>query len=206
MMKSLLVHGCYDQQTFQTLNSLGVRQFGFDLRPRSSQLIRMEDLKLILNGLITEEVVLIFENDLPATIFSVLDLLKEFPHKFILEFRDALGSEIYRQIDHDFYWVFQPDVDWKSILSLPRAKGVLLPTGLQEHYQRSELWRFFDEKNLRIILQTKGLEEASVLALTPGVELGVDLDAEWESEYRKVDQERLRKNKLWSYLNEGSAL
>lgn len=206
MMKSLLVHGCYDLPTLQTLSSRGVRFFGFDLRARSQNLVTYQELRLLLNNLATTtEVVLVFENDLPTTIYSFLDLLKDLPQKFILEFRDYLGADFYKSLDHDFFWTFQPDVEWKSILSLARAKGILLPVKLQEHYQDAALWKTLDEKNLRIFLHTETLAEAARFAGTEGIELSLDLGRDVEISFRQVDQDKLRNDKFWRKFNENTA-
>lgn len=205
MMKSLLVHGCYDLTTLQTLSALGVKRFGFDLRARSLNLTTFQELQLLLKKITTDEVVLVFENDRPATIFSFLDLLKDFPHRFVLEFRDYLGAPFYESLAHPFYWMYQPEADWKSVLSLDKAKGVLLPIQYQEEYQRSDIWKFLDDKNLRILLHTDSLAEATHLSRHKGIELSLDLGREVESSFRQVDQDKLRNDKFWRKLNENTA-
>lgn len=206
MMKSCLIHGCYDQTTLKTLLNSGKTQLAFDLRPRSSNLVTYADLNLMLDHIQSEEVVLVFANDLPTTIMSYLDLLKQKPHRFILEFRDNLPPAFYSSLDHDFFWMFHPDHDWRSILSLDRAKAVLLPLKYKAHYASlPELWRLIEEKNLRVILHGETLEEAGELLFNDGVEVSVDISAEVEERYRRVDQAKIKNSPFWRKLNENTA-
>jgi phosphoribosylanthranilate isomerase len=205
-MKSCLIHGCYDQTTLRTLLNSGKAQLGFDLRPRSTNLVTYADLARMLDLVQSEEVVLVFANDLPTTITSYLDLLKQKPHRFVLEFRDNLPPVFYSGLDHDFYWMFHPDHDWKNILSLEHAKGVLLPLKYKAHYASiPELWRIIDERNLRVILHGESLQEASELLLNEGVEVSVDLSSEVEERYRHVDQNKIKNSSFWRKLNENSS-
>ena len=204
-MKSLLFHGCYDQSTFQTLNALGVSHFAFDMRARSPNLIPIHQLKTILPLIISEQVTLMFENDLPTTVASVLDILKSQPFKFKLEFRDNMPSSYYRSINHAFYWMFQPDSDWQEILLLPKLEGILLPLKWQEHYHRlGDLWSLIEKRNLKVFLHADNFSEANLLSTHNDVEVSLDLTSEVESGFRQVDQDKLRKIKFWRKLNENS--
>lgn len=205
-MKSLLIHGCYDQPTFQTLNALGVSNFAFDLRARSPNLIPIHQLKTILPHLISEQVILMFENDLPTTVASVLDLLKDQPFKLMLEFRDNMPSSYYRSINHSFLWMFQPESDWQDILLLPKLEGILLPLKYKDEYHRlGELWALIEKRHLKIYLHADNFSEVNLLSSYKDVEVSLDLTSEVESGFRQVDQDKLRKIKFWRKLNENSA-
>ncbi len=192
-MKSLLVHGCYDRPTFQTLRSLGVTEFAFDLRARSSNLIPFSELRNLLPLIGVSTPVLIFENDLPTTISSFLDLLKDHPVAPLLEMRDRLPSTFYHSLHHPFLWMFHPEGEWREILRLPNCRGVLLPLKHQAHYATlPELWDLLDRNQLRIFLHAETLSEMQQLKSKSEVELSLDLTSEIELSFRRVDQERLK--------------
>jgi hypothetical protein len=64
-MKSLLIHGCYDSKTLETLLKLGATDFAFDLRGRSLNLIPFHELKNLLNHMSPRKVFISFANDNP---------------------------------------------------------------------------------------------------------------------------------------------
>lgn len=197
-MNSLLVHGCYDSKTLETLKNLGTKELAFDLRGRSSNLITFKELNVLLSKLSTERVFLTFGDDRIETIKSFLNLLKNEPFTFTLIFRDHLNYEFYKELGLPFYWMFHPEGDWKSILALPNAKGVLLPIKLQTHYQRiHELWDVIDQRNLDVYLHADTFEETSFLNLGQEIKLSLDLSPEVEKSFRHVDQDKLKTMKIW---------
>ncbi len=205
-MKSCLVHGCYDELTLRNILSFGKTEVAFDLRPRSSQLVPFKNLKSLLSLVQSGSAVLIFENDLPITVHSFLDLLKDAPLKLILEFRDNLPLSFYSSIKNDFYWMFHPDHNWKDILLLPNAKAVLLPLKYQHHYHSlPELWNIIEARNLKVFLHAETLAEASQLMLNDEVEVSVDLGSEVEVHFRQVDQEKLKKSPFWRNVHAHSS-
>lgn len=209
MMTNHLVHGCYDRATLITLKELGIKRVAFDLRARSPNLIPFRDLLTLLKELDSNsaEVVLIFQNDKRDTVLSFLDMLKTGPFKIVLEFRDQNDLSYYHSLNAPFLWMFHPDADWKNILILPTLKGVLLPLKWRNEYKiQTELWEIIEHRNLEVYLHSDNLEEASELSDLSGVNLSMDLTSEVEKSYRCVDQERLKKMKIWSMLNEIIAL
>jgi hypothetical protein len=205
-MKNLLVHGCYDRATFKTLNDLGIKEFGFDLRPKSSNLITLKELNSLLKDINVDKVFLTFENDSLNTIFSFLDLLKNSASELVLEFRDQQSVNFYYDLNRPFVWMFHPSADWRSILTLPKLKAVLLPLRWQSFYQfHPDLWNLIDQQNLKVYLHADTLQEAFDLRDTRDIFLSVDLTSEIETAYRCVDQQRLSKLKIWSSFNESSS-
>lgn len=205
-MNSLLVHGVYDSDTLNTLKNVPVREFSFDLRGRSLNLVPFKDLLFLLQKLSGEEVFLTFENDRKETILSFLNLLKDTPFNFTLIFRDNLSANFYHEVGRPFYWMFQPDSHWEEILSLPDAKGVLLPLRYQNHYQQMpELWNLIDGKKLDVYLHAENFEQTLFMNLDQEIKLSVDLTPEVEKSFRRVDQEKLKRMKIWRWINENSA-
>lgn len=205
-MKSCLIHGCYDEATLKTLLQSGATRIAFDLRPRSPNLVTYRDLTHLLKFVTSEEVVLTFENDLPSTILSYLDLLKHTSFKFVLEFRDHLPTAIYSSIGKDFYWMFHPDHNWQEILTLPEARGVLLPLKYKDLYARMpELWKTIEDHELRVFLHAETLEETMQVMLNHDVEMSLDLTREVESQFRKVDLQKITDSSFWRKLNENPA-
>lgn len=205
-MSSLLIHGCYDLKTLETLKEHGIHKIAFDLRPRSSSLVTFRDLSKILSHLSTEQLFLTFADDKKETVLSYVSLLRNEPFTFTLIFRDAQPVNFYREVNLPFYWMFDPAGDWKNILSLPNAKGVLLPLKYQSLYQRlPELWNLVEEENLDVFLHAETFEETLFLNLGQEIKVSIDLTAEVEAAYRSVDQEKLKKMKIWRRFNENSA-
>lgn len=205
-MKGLLVHGCYDQATFRTLESLGVEQFAFDLRARSTQLVTFKALNEILSGTHLGKFVLIFADDSKETVLSFLDLLKGSGKSFLLEFRDKRSAEFYESIGRPFLWYFSPEGDWKKILSSRNCEGIILPLGYQSLYHDlPHLWTLLEERELPIYLHAENFGETSFFDGKDDILGSVDLSDEVQVSYRNVDQLRLRTMKLWRKLNESSA-
>jgi hypothetical protein len=205
-MNSLLIHGCYDSKTLETLKNLGTKELAFDLRGRSSNLIPFRELTSLLKNLSTERIFLTFENDQKETIHSFLNLLKNEPFVFTLIFRDHQSVQFYKNLGLDFYWMFDAEGDWRAILSLPNAKGVLLPIKAQTHYQKlSAMWDLIEEKNLDVYLHADSFEQTLFMNLAQEIKLSLDLTKEIEQSYRNVDQEKLGHMKIWRRLNESFA-
>ncbi len=199
------VHGIYDALTLQTVLDLGIKRIGFDLRGKSANLIPFGHLLQLLKKLSTEEVYLIFEDDKEATVLSFLNLLKDESFHFILEFRDQRPLAYYESIGRPFIWMFHPDSDWPSILMSPHIRGVLLPIKWQAIYQKeSLLWEIIEQKKMNVFLHASTFQESEPF-VQGKVQLSVDLTHEVESGFRKVDQERLKRMKLWRKHNENFA-
>lgn len=205
-MNTLIVHGPYDVTTLRTLQELGVKDFAFDLRARSPNLITFAVLTEILEGLQSERIFLSFENEKKATVLASLDLLKKWKEKMILIYRDQQEADYYQGIDLPFLWMFHPVADWRSILKLGHIRGIILPLKWQEQYQKlPELWKLIDERHLEVYLHADTFEEALTLTMDQQLNFSVDLGAEVESGHRKVDQSRLKAMKFWRKRNESPA-
>lgn len=197
-MNTLIVHGCYEVTTLNTLLDLGVKEFSFDLRGNSQNLIPFKTLTELLNHLNGPRIFLTFENDRKETIEAVLDLLKSWKGKLVLIFRDQQDSSFYAGLKVPFYWMFHPAADYRSILHLENMQGVLLPLKWQEQYQKlPDLWKIIDEKQMDVYLHADNFEEALNLNLDHDLKFSLDLGSEIESEYRKVDQAKLKGMKFW---------
>jgi hypothetical protein len=205
-MNSLLIHGCYDLETLETLKELKIKKFSFDLRPRSFNLVTYKDFSKLLAKLSTQQVFVTFENDKKETVLSYLSLLRNEPFTLTLIFRDCRPSSYYQEINYPFYWMFTPEGDWQSILTLPNIKGVLLPLKWQGLYQKlPELWNLIEKESLDVYLHADNFEQSLFVNVGVEIKMSVDLTHEIESGYRVVDQEKLRKMKIWRRFNENTA-
>lgn len=201
-MKGPLVHGCYDQATFRTLESLGVRNFAFDLRARSPNLVTFRTLKELLSLSRSERSVLVFENDTRETILSSLDILKDTGKNFLLEFRDQRDVSFYEGVGRPFVWYFSPEGDWKKILTSQNCEGVILPLKFQSLYHDlPHLWTAIEANNLSVMLHAEDFEEATFFEGKENIQASLDLT----SVARTVDQVRLRTMKFWRKINESAA-
>lgn len=200
-MKRLIVHGVYDSVTLETLLGKGVERFGFDLRARSSNLIPFSSLQFILPKISGSVITLVFQDDKLATVKSFLDLLKNSPVEYVLEFRDQLDPNFYHSVNHKFLWMFHPKADWKNILLLPHLVGLLLPIEWRNDYQElDELWRIVESRRLEIFLHSADMKEASELAQDKDLNLSTDLTKDFETGFRLVDQDKLKNWELWRHL------
>lgn len=203
-MKSFLIHGLYDLKTLETLESLGIKRFAFDLRARSANLIPYHHLIPILKRLQSEKAFLVFENDSETTVRSFLNLLKEQSQKFTLIFRDQQLPRFYHDLEHSFFWTFHPEGDWRTILCLDNITGVLLPLKWQNSYQENpEMWDIIEARNLEVYIHAESFEEAKVFQDQEGIKLSIELSPEVESGFRKIDQDKLKRMKIWRRLYEG---
>lgn len=202
-MNTLLIHGCYDLKTLKTLESLGKVKLAFDLRARSSNLVPFHHLKELLGHLHTDEVFLSFENDRKETIEGALNILKDAPARMTLIFRDQKTPAFYHELDRSFMWFFHPDGDWENILSLPGLRGIFLPLKWQGEIQKlGKLWEMIEARNLEVFIHADNFTEAMKLDFERGMNLSIDLTGEVEAGFRTVDQEKLKRMKIWRMLNE----
>ncbi|MES2529339.1 MAG: hypothetical protein V4598_19785 [Bdellovibrionota bacterium] len=205
-MKGLLVHGCYDQSTFQTLTTLGVENFAFDLRGKSTNLVTFKNLKEILSVSPFQTHVLIFEDDTRETILSFFDLLKNTGKSFVPEFRDNKDAAFYSSFGKPYLWYFRPEGEWEKILKSDFCEGIILPLKYQSLYQDlPHLWTLIEEREIPIWLHAENFVEAEFFENKKSIQPSLDLTAEIQISYRSVDQTRLSTMKLWRKLNESSA-
>lgn len=205
-MSSLLVHGVYDYETWQTLSSIGVGEFGFDLRARSTQLITLRDLKNILPHVHSHRSILVFEDDKQTTILSFLNILKNEGIEFTLEFRDQQEASFYQSLNHSFLWMYNPNANWREILMLKNLRGVLLPLQWKENYKsQADLWTIIEARHLEVYLHANSLSEAIEIPTDRDIKVSVDLTREVEVGFRFVDQNQLRHMKIWNRVHENLA-
>lgn len=205
-MKSLLIHGCYDSATLDTLKSKGIKEFSFDLRGRSPNLIPFRDLKVLLQKVPGDKIFLTFENDRKETILSFLNLLSDQPFNFTLIFRDAREASFYEELGKPFFWMFSPEGNWQKILEAQNIKGVLLPLKYQLHYQRlPDLWALIERKHLDVYLHADTFEETAFIKDDDEMNLSIDLGQEVEESFRKINQNKLNQMKIWRPFNENPA-
>jgi hypothetical protein len=205
-MNSLLIHGIYDPETLKFLKDSGIKELSFDLRAKSSNLVPFRDLQTLLKMITSEKVFLTFEDDKKETILSFLNLLQSEPLKFYLIYRDSRPASFYKDVGEPFYWMFTPDSNWKEILTLKNCRGVLLPMKFQNEYiKMPELWALIESGNMDVYLHAESFEETQFLTAVQDIKLSIDLTNEVEKKYRTVDQEKLKKMKIWRKLNENSA-
>jgi hypothetical protein len=197
-MHEILIHGVFEEATLETLFSKGVRQIGFDLRPRSSELITFKQLKYLLGRHKFSKKILMFADEKPEVILSSLDLLKDFGRDFLLEFRDQQTAAWYRQLNYPFLWMFHPYADWEGILESDMLMGILLPLEWRSHYQAlPRLWELIEQRHLDVYLHANNFAEAEELKNNNSVSLSLDLAGEFLNGPRSIDQERLSNHLLW---------
>lgn len=206
-MKRLMVHGCYDQDTLRTLSELGIDYFGFDLRGRSPNLIPFHQMQNCLKTFTTQKVHLIFENDKESTVLSFLNMLETSPVPLTLQFRDQKNLQYYESFQKPFFWMFDPSGDWENIFRSPLLKGVLLPLKFRSQYQDlPHLWDLIERRNLTIYLHAENFSQAEQIKQQPDIFISLDLSNEIEKSFRTVDQDLLRKKKLWRSLDESPSI
>lgn len=200
-MKSLLVHGCFDLQTAETLKKLGVEEFALDLRGKSLSLITFNALKEVLTALHSKKIYLKFEDESLETINAYLDLIKEYSTSFEIIFESEPKSDAGR-----FFWRYSKELDYKTILAHRNIRGVILPLTERENYIDDKIfWELIEKRSLEVYLH--GDEETlGPLLNRAGLKFSFELPMEIEENYRKVDQDSLQEKKIWRILNENTSL
>jgi hypothetical protein len=75
------------------------------------------------------------------------------------------------------------------------------------HYQNiPKLWEMVENRRLEIFIHADSFSEIGKIATLDDVTLSVDLGFEVESSYRSIDQDRLKKMRIWKGKNESIAL
>jgi hypothetical protein len=203
-MNSLLIHGVYDAKTLGTLKDKGIKEISFDLRGRSPNLIPFSQLQELLKTVALQDIFLTFGTDKKETIKSFLNLLNG---NFKLIFRDNQSADFYQSIGAPFFWMYSPEGDWKSILSVSNCLGVILPLKYELEYKKiPAMWSLIEEKNLDVYLHAETFEQTILIKNAGDVKLSIDLTTEVETSYRTVDQNKLAGFKIWSRFNENSSL
>jgi hypothetical protein len=201
----LFIHGVYDSLTLKTLRDLGVSRVGFDLRGSSLNLVPFHILQSLTPALGPMEASIIFQDDKESTIRAFLDLLGPQRRNFSLEFRDKREVHFYESFHHPFYWMFDPHTNWKEILALKDAKGVILPLKWKEHYQDlPAFWHLVEEKQLEVHLHLESFAELEAITPERNLCLSLDLGRDVEKSFRSVDQDRLLKLRKWRKGNEAT--
>jgi hypothetical protein len=194
----LLIHGIYDASTLQTLRSLNVSRFGFDLRGFSSNLIPFHTLQDLIPQISGSKSYLTFENDKETTIASFLNLLGDHRHKFTLGFRDQRPLEFYQSFHHPFTWMFHPLADWASILTSDHLQALVLPLKHIEFYQDlPRLWHQVQDRMLPVILHVESFSDLGLYVREKNLTLSVDLGRDMECGFRTIDQARLQNLSVW---------
>jgi hypothetical protein len=202
----LIIHGTYDLSTLQTLQSLGVTQFGFDLRPLSPNLIPFHTLQQLIAQLDNCRGQLIFENDKDTTISSFLSLLEEDKNKFTLSFRDQMTAHFYDSFNHPFNWMFHPQGQWSEILKASNLQALILPLRYRALYENlPDLWEQIHQRLLPVVIHVDSFSDLGLYVREKNLTLSVDLQREMESGFRKMDLIRLQNLSIWRPQNATAA-
>ena len=189
-MGTLVLNGIYDLDLLRTLKTPTMK-WGADLRGKSSQLVTFKDLKTVAHELQEEnEMMLILEDESPETVFSFIDLIKKenFKVPWLLQFRDIRPASFYQQFQFPFSWRFNPEGDWREIISLPHLQNILLPVEFADHLTE-DFWAVVDQRNLQIYLHFNHFEEFFRFKnLNKDLSLSIDLTSEVELSYRKPNK------------------
>jgi len=203
-MNRLLLNGVYHSDTLMTLLNYGIKDLSFDLRPQSKNLVTFKDLHHFLIHFPLENFFLTFGNDKVEIVKSYLDLLKDNPNYKVI-IRDNNDYDFFKNLKKPFYWMFDPEADWKAILSLSTAVGVLLPLSFQNIYKNmADLWLLIEDRKLDVFIHAKNFEEARFINMIESLQVSIDLTDEIEVSYRQVDLTKLKSLKIWRMLNENS--
>lgn len=200
-MNRLLIHGVFHLSTLHILKNMGVRDVSFDIRPQSLNFVPTKDLKLLIDNAFDRSF-LTFADEKIETIKSYLNLLGDRPNLRLI-IRDNVNYSFFRNLNEPFFWMFDPAGDWRAILSLDYAQGILLPLKFQNIYKNmADLWHLIEEKKLDVFIHTSSFEEARFINLNENVQISIDMTSEVESSYRQVDEGKLKSLMIWRKVNE----
>lgn len=205
-MGSLILNGVYDLNLLNISRAPDVR-WGADFRGRSPQFITFEQFKKIAHTLFeTDKIMIIFEDENYQTVISFIDLIKKenLRAQWCLQFRDKQSVSYYQTLGFSFSWVFNPEANWREILSLANLESLILPVEFSDSYT-DEFWEIIDRRGLEVYLHFHSFQDFFKFKnINSGVNLSLDLTHEIELSYRRPNQV-LYQSYLKS-LNEGRAI
>ncbi len=164
MKPDIRIEGLYDLRTVHKCQSLGIKHFHFDFRPRSFNFLQqyryLELEKAFQTG---ESRYFHFENESETMVQKFLDDLPDRNNTF-LQFSDDRGAEYYDQFKTPFYWHYDPFAKQNIPKSGQFIKGIILNfNDIQAIHGADQIYNFssnllghtlglFEQKNLEIHL------------------------------------------------------
>lgn len=186
-MGVLILNGVYDLDLINNHKSPAIR-WAVDFRGRSPQFITFAQFKQVAHSLHADDkMMLTFENESAATIFSFLDIIKKenLRPQWCLQFRDKLEPSYYQQFDFNFSWVFNAEANWREIIELPKLESLILPVDQASHLD-DVFWDRIEARGLEVYLHFNSFEEFFRFKnLNKDLSISLDLTSEIELSYRK---------------------
>ena len=120
------IEGIYDLKTLHLLEASKIREFTFDFRPKSFNFIQIYLFKELLNsGVLFKNIYLQFSNEKE---FIIDEIVKEIPQELKdRAYLDIIGDYDFSKLPLSFYWNFDLERDWRSILKERNLKGLIFP-------------------------------------------------------------------------------
>lgn len=224
MTSRIKLNGHYDLKTIELARSNGIKDFGFDFRPRSFNFLQNYKFVEMLDQIYhhSHRYYLVFESETDNVlnrfmedvkkVFAAHGALEKFEEQVFLEFTDLRESSFYSSLPMGFYWRVENELALKEVLKSKNLRGLILSFSMLERLQaQGALFQF-------IGTLSKGISQYE-----SKVEVGVDLpwsadvfpslfefitfdfynlsiDSNVESSYRHIDQGKLS-NHLSYYKN-----
>jgi len=197
------INGVYNPESIQFLKSLGVSNFGFDLRPKSFNFIQLHVIKDIIKSLDSGSEIysFMFSNEKDFVINEVISQLSKDTNissdRFLLEFTDIHDIDLCESFKHNYVWHFDESTNFRKIQHCQYLRVVsIAQQKLVSMQESTELYSFIKELNslrsdstllsMRLDWNDSLLESISDFYL-PNI-ITMEINNMVESSYRHINQ------------------
>lgn len=146
-----MIDGIYDLRTIQKLQTLGVKHFCFDFRPKSFNFLQQHlFIKVISASYSKSDVYFLHfcsEKDfvVKAILNDLFAVLGKIPENVFLFFSDQILPEYVLTLDCPFYWKYAVESNIKQVVMNPLLKGITFDyLLLAEKLNQGQLNSFFN--------------------------------------------------------------
>ena len=207
------INGVYSKEIVSFLKGLGIRNFGFDLRPTSFNFIQLHVIKDIVKENKDVIFTFLFNNEKDFVVKELVNFACEDDHlikdNLLLEFTDIQDIDDCEAFEMNYIWHFSDLTNYRKMKNSKYLRVISLSQLLLNDYQeRQELFSFIKELNelkptnnlldLRIDW-TEAPGESIIDFIKPEL-LTLEIDTSVETSYRNLNNQLVQTH--LNYLNQ----
>ena len=190
-------------------NSLPVKTYAFDLRPKSFNFTSIKNINGVITSFPLERYRLIFENE---AIFNIQEILKKITDSEVVTMLEICGNINFEDVDHvgfPYCWRFNEDAKFSDIKKAKNLDTIVLPHSVLEFYSdRGELFGFlnlfndehFAETEFELLLDWDSSLLDSSFEQLKFSSLSFEINSKVEISYQNPDL-KLMKSEIYKTLN-----
>lgn len=211
----LKLNGHYDKATIKVAQSRGIKDFGFDFRPRSFNFLQNYKFVEILDEIYhpSHKYYLVFEKESDNVlnmfmedvkkVFATRNALDQFDQQVFLEFTDFREKSFYNSLPMGFYWRVENEQALQEVLRAENLRGLILSFDMLERLHKSGgLFKFIGTLGQGMRSHSEkielGLDINWSADLFPSLFeflqfdfYNLSINSQVESSYRNVDESKL---------------